>query len=73
MTQKKQKPSERRDETEETAPSERQEDVARKGDEIEEELDRLDEIIDEALGEEEDEAERKAQEFVDGFKQEGGE
>jgi hypothetical protein len=47
--------------------------VERKGEEIEDELDKLDEIIDEALGTDEEEAQRKAQEFVDHFQQEGGE
>ena len=48
-------------------------DISKKGDEIQDELDKLDEMIDEALGEDEKDAERRAQEFVDGFKQKGGE
>ncbi|HEX9639378.1 MAG TPA: ubiquitin [Acidobacteriota bacterium] len=42
------------------------------GDRIERELDRIDEMVEEALGEHEADAEKKAQEFVDGFKQKGG-
>ncbi|OGL44545.1 MAG: hypothetical protein A2161_05885 [Candidatus Schekmanbacteria bacterium RBG_13_48_7] len=48
-------------------------DISKKGDEIQDELDKLDDMIDEALGEDEKDAERRAQEFVDGFKQKGGE
>ena len=49
------------------------EDLQEAGDRIEQELDRLDQMIEDALGEHEADAEKKAQEFVDGFKQKGGE
>jgi hypothetical protein len=48
------------------------EDLQAAGEKIEQELDRLDKIIEDALGEDEADAEKKAQEFVDGFKQKGG-
>ncbi|MFC2173641.1 ubiquitin [Acidobacteriota bacterium] len=66
--QQKERPSER-EEQERVRPDP---EVTRKGEEIEDELDKLDELIDEALGEDEEEAEKQAQEFVDQFKQEGG-
>jgi hypothetical protein len=46
---------------------EEHQDLEQEGDAIDERLDDLDELIDEALGEEE-----SAQRFVDNFKQEGG-
>jgi len=54
---------------------ERAQEAEATGDGIEEELDKLDEMIDVALelGDDEEEAERRAQEFVDAFEQEGGE
>lgn len=59
-----------KDKKEETKKTEHDSSVTKKGEEIEDELDKLDKMIDEAIGEEE---ERSAQEFVDGFKQKGGE
>ena len=44
-----------------------------KGDQLEHELEKLDEIIDQVLSEKEEDSELRAQRFVDGFKQEGGE
>ncbi len=58
------------DEEKETKKSEPDKSTSEKGEEIEDSLDKLDKMIDEAIGEEE---ERSAQEFVDGFKQKGGE
>jgi hypothetical protein len=58
------------EEKEELKKSEPDSSVTKKGEEIEDELDKLDKMIDEAIGEEE---ERTAQEFVEGFKQKGGE
>jgi hypothetical protein len=55
---------------EQNRPEER---VTRDGDQIEEKLDDLDRLLDEALDENEESAERRAQEFVDEFKQKGGE
>ena len=48
-------------------------DLKKKGDKLEEDLDKLDEIIDQVLAETEEDSELRAQRFVDGFKQEGGE
>ena len=56
-------------EKEEKKASQPESDVTKKGEEIEDSLDKLDKMIDEAIGEEE---ERSAQEFVDGFRQKGG-
>ena len=57
-------------EKEESKQTEPDSSVTEKGEEIEDDLDKLDKMIDQAIGEEE---ERSAQEFVDGFKQKGGE
>ena len=49
------------------------EQVTKDGEQIEKKLDNLDKLIDEALDENEESAEIRAQEFVDEFKQKGGE
>ncbi|MBU1627726.1 ubiquitin-like protein Pup [bacterium] len=67
MVEKQKKSQEGKEESKKTEPDSS---VTKKGEEIEDELDKLDKMIDEAIGEEE---ERKAQEFVEGFRQKGGE
>ena len=67
MVEKQKKSHKDKEESKET---EHDSSITEKGEEIEDELDKLDKMIDEAIGEEE---ERTAQEFVDGFKQKGGE
>ena len=67
MVEKQKKSKEEKEESKKTEPDSS---VTEKGEAIEDELEKLDKMIDEAIGEEE---ERNAQEFVDGFKQKGGE
>jgi hypothetical protein len=59
-------------ENEKTAPV-ADKNLEEKGDQLEQELEKLDEIIDQVLSEKEEDSELRAQRFVDGFKQEGGE
>lgn len=69
MSQKKQEKVRPKEQDESARPDQ---EITEKGEEIEERLDALDEMIEEALGEDEENAELRAQEFVDGFKQKGG-
>lgn len=66
---KKRKHSRERKEADSQIP---QRSLEEKGDQLAKELERLDDIIDQVLGEGEEDSELQAQRFVDGFKQEGG-
>jgi len=70
MEKQEQRKTRKQDTAKENRPDEQ---VTKDGDQIEKKLDDLDQLIDEALDENEESAERRTQEFVDGFKQKGGE
>lgn len=72
MVKKRKKRKAASEEKERTAPL-TDRDLEEKGEHLEQELEKLDEMIDQVLAEEEEDAELRAQRFVDGFKQEGGE
>jgi hypothetical protein len=72
MVKKRKKRKATAEEKERTAPL-TDRDMEEKGEHLEQELEKLDEMIDQVLAEEEEDAELRAQRFVDGFKQEGGE
>jgi len=70
MEKQKQRKTRKKEAAGESSPGER---VTKDGEQIEKKLDDLDKLIDEALDENEESAEMRAQEFVDEFKQKGGE